>query len=135
MKYIFAIAIATSLLGCASMMKGFNMTPPVSRVEEWSKPGVSNKGIIIALLECGFPSINFREYPMSNIDRAWASYCMENDGFSHNVNHVNEDWRSMCRDGEVLSACLPGAVPPGRDVNRRLNSPFCIDNPEVVICK
>jgi hypothetical protein len=143
MKYwIFILVVLGFVVGCKGYVpRGF--LPPPSQSEEWIKEGASHKDVIIALLECGFSAPDRRsDYPMTWDEVAWASYCMENDGFTLNSGSRNMAWRWMCKDkidgayvDAGLAACQPGAAPPMRDVNRRLNSKFCRDRPERNSCQ
>jgi hypothetical protein len=130
------------LVGCKGYVpRGF--MPPPQRSEQWVKYGAQKRDINIALLECGFPSPDYmKEYPATIDEIAWASYCMENDGFHYDSDRKDDAWRRMC-EKEVngvrveagLAACQADALPPRRDINRRLNSQFCKDHPNVFACK
>jgi hypothetical protein len=142
--FIFVGLTAAFLVGCKGYVpRGF--LPPPSLSEEWVKPGASKRDIIIALLECGFAAPDMRrDYPMTREEVAWASFCMESEGFTFNTDRKNFSWRWVCSvySNEEhkyidlnIDACQPNAIPPKRDINRRLNSQFCKDHPEIVTCK
>jgi hypothetical protein len=141
-KVIISGIIVGLLAACNGYVpRGFLPTPSLS--ESWVKPSVSKRDTIIALLECGFSAPDIRnDYPMTPDEIAWASYCMENDGFYYPENRVS--WRLRCKKysdeirGYVdsgLSACEGDAIAPARSVDRRINSKFCKDRPGLVVCQ
>ncbi|WP_375700671.1 hypothetical protein [Bartonella sp. OC74QHHN] len=97
--------------------------PPPGEVYGWLKPGADFTEIGKALLECGMPSLidpdsenrNLSLNQMASIDA-----CMVQAGFRDR--YGGPYW---CYNYKDLPICQPGAVIPKRNVEKRLNSPFC----------
>ena len=113
-----SVALTTAITAC-----GKPFQPPPPPVERWQKSGSSQLEIKKALLECGEPSPykGFDEL-ITNNSYALTQLCMQKNGFI-----FDRRTKTQCSVYPNLDACKPenaGDI-PDRDINRRLNSPFC----------
>lgn len=122
------------VVGCL----GFDpFQPPPSAFERWNKLGFTEFDIKLAMLECGYPSPygerggNIVDAVVSSNDAVLMHLCMKGDGFYY------EDGRGDICDGwhEVPQACHVATPVPVRNVDRRLNSPFCQRFPDADLCR
>ncbi|WP_396583932.1 hypothetical protein [Bartonella grahamii] len=110
--------------------------PPPGYVNMWEKPGADSTEVGKALLECGMPSLidpDSENRERSNNAKATTYACMIQAGF-----HYKDKWGgTWCQNykAENLPICQPGAVIPKRNVEKRLNSPFCKRSPVQPECK
>ena len=133
--FIGFIFFLFGLLGCA---KPFQPVPPLFLL--WSKDGTDVVGVKKALLECGYPN------PYDGVDREWVNgklishtnlddsvmseMCMRKNAFTKKS-------RGLCESIANLQICMlknPARIPE-RNVDRRLNSRFCIQGSDPSICK
>lgn len=132
MKGVFILTAAIMLTGCFGF-KPFQ--PPPDPDERWRKPGATNTEIVVALLECGVPNPrgpNHRlRVVMTPDEVALSKLCMENAGF---MSDFDDSWEGYCKNFKEINSCKPGARPPIRDVNKRLNSRFCEMFPRADAC-
>ncbi|WP_208541719.1 hypothetical protein [Bartonella capreoli] len=135
MKQILKLLSGIALLSIAGCQ--FNK-PPLGYLAAWEKPGADFTEVGKALLECGMPT-PFDKDPenkkLSNNALAAIDACMIQDGFRYKDEEVSNmgGWCYIFRE-ENLPICQPGAVIPRRSVKKRLNSPFCKQNPKEYEC-
>lgn len=112
--------------------------PPPYNYEHYHKPGTTETDTMKALLECGHTDplgdlrLNTDETYQEKTERAaFAEICMINDGF------ILIHRRSLCKSIPTLKACNPenAHLIPTRDINRRLNSPYCKAYPKARACQ
>lgn len=135
MKVRIPVMVFTIILiaGCRSAFK-----PPPYNYERYHKPGTTETDTMKVLLECGAIDplgdlrLNPDESYQMKIERAaFAEICMANDGF------MLIRGRSLCKGIPTLQACKPenAHLIPSRDINRRLNSPYCKSYPKARACQ
>lgn len=108
--------------------------------ERYQKPGATENDVIKAMLECGmvdpFGYLRLetgRSYQEELENTTRSELCMLNDGFK-----IASGYRgSICREGSTYEACNPenAHLIPTRDINRRLNSPYCKAYPKARACQ
>lgn len=120
------VVIALLILVVNGCAKPFQPVPPTFKM--WQKTGVSEVDIKKALLECGYPTpFGVRggkaERSVTENEYSFSQLCMEESGFKYRD-------RRYCDLVPRLEACQPGSSQfvPKRNINRRLNSAYCIDN-------
>ncbi|WP_396584094.1 hypothetical protein [Bartonella grahamii] len=97
--------------------------PAPGYVSMWEKSGADSTEVGKALLECGMPSLidPDSENRKQSINAKATTYtCMIQAGFRDR--YGGPYW---CYNYKDLPICQPGAVIPKRNVEKRLNSPFC----------
>ncbi|MEL6088589.1 hypothetical protein [Bartonella schoenbuchensis] len=132
MKQILRLLSAIALLSIAGCSLG---RPATSSIGMWEKPGADFTEIGKALLECGMPTpydVDPENKKQSINAKATIYACMIQDGFRDKA----AKWGTWCDNykSENLPICQPGAVIPKRSVKKRLNSPFCKQNPKEYEC-
>ncbi|WP_343358356.1 hypothetical protein AAJP84_02520 [Bartonella schoenbuchensis] len=135
MKQILKLLSGIALLSIAGCQ--FNK-PPEGYLTAWEKPGADFTEIGKALLECGMPTpydVDPENQKASINTKATIYACMLQDGFRYKDKEVLNmgGWCYTFRE-ENLPICQPGAVIPRRSVKKRLNSPFCKQNPKEYEC-
>ncbi len=127
MQRVSLLFISIWIVGC-TVPKPMQPPPPV--YELWSKTGSTSIEVAKAMLECGYPSPQGAGGSTAN-EVALMHLCMRSDGYSY-----DDDRGAIC-DGwkERPPACLPGAASPRRDINRRMNAPFCARNRASAVCQ
>ncbi|MEL6093032.1 hypothetical protein [Bartonella schoenbuchensis] len=131
MKQILKLLSGIALLSIAGCSLG---GPPTGSLAAWEKPGADFTEVGKALLECGMPTpydIDPENQKASINTKATIYACMIQSGFRDKVGGGTwcENYKS-----ENLPICQPGAVIPKRSVKKRLNSPFCKQNPKEYEC-
>lgn len=123
MKSIFIIGVFVLLTGCS--FRGFQ--PPPFEFEQWhAGPLLIQK----ALLECGALTswdvtynIKNEDERLTDNDVVLVEKCMKESGFKSDKEYSHQD--IVCRLRPDLDACSPSAIIPKRDINKRLNGPYC----------
>ena len=150
----FRVAVLSSVVILVSGCLGFEpFQPPPDLYKTWEKKGEDDVGIKKALMECGYPNPFGDKMSDDPNESATRFMCMRHDGFRNS----NRDWkglgdtdasrlRSVCSLAigpfvkgrasryERLPACEPGAPVRRRDVDRRMNGPFCASYPKADVC-
>ena len=116
--------LGAALLAFALSACGKPFRAPPANFEMWQKAGASNLEIQKAVMECGYktPGYGFEEKVIDRNSYALQQLCMQKNGFIYDRRE-----KTFCRHYPSLDACKPenvGAI-PDRDINKRLNSPFC----------
>ncbi|MEL6088834.1 hypothetical protein [Bartonella schoenbuchensis] len=132
MKQILKLLSGIALLSIAGCSLGGSAP---GYLAAWEKPGADFTEIGKALLECGMPTpydIDPENKKASINTKATIYACMIQSGFRDKVGGGTwcENYKS-----ENLPICQPGAVIPRRSVKKRLNSPFCKQNPKEYECQ
>jgi hypothetical protein len=115
---------------------------PLAEYKAWTKNGVMTTEVRRAILECGNdPAVPLGTIYNSGGDNGYVLFamCMRASGFNfldgvdkHNsydydrwITYFCSEERNIYKVPRPMPACLPGAIPPERSVERRLNSRRC----------
>jgi len=129
-RFLIIVSISISLTGC------FTQVRQKYAYESWRKSGASDDEVKRAMLECGYYSPFGGEYPMDQNSRALSNQCMIKYGFSQTEYLKLSGGKTLCEDRPEIPACqLPLDQIPDRDVIKRLNSPFCKEFSQAMVCQ
>jgi hypothetical protein len=94
--------------------------PSPFEYERWSSRSAAEP-VELVMLECGYPSIfGTAGYGFSDDDTVHAEKCMRHSGNQQRGSYGEY----ICKNKPYVSACSDGYV-PRREVQKRLDSPYC----------
>lgn len=104
--------------------------PSPFEYERWLPPSPSNS-VEIAMLECGYPDIfGGTKYNFSDGNVVYAERCMRSSGYEQKRSYGDY----ICEKKPYVSACTDNYI-PRRDIQIRLNSPYCHEFTKSLYCK
>lgn len=138
-----SILLCGMLAGCPGPLN-----VPSAWVDSFTRNGVTTSEVRAALLECGasvpgdiseYQTPDGKRFPpaFEVSERVWLGKCMKNSGFSYNDDRMCAGGTDMNGKLVIPAPCKPDAVAliPKRNIENRLNSPYCKTYPKTKICQ
>jgi hypothetical protein len=150
MKYLSKIGIGLTSIALCGMLTGCPgpLNVPSVWVDSFTRNGATESEVRAALLECGSSvpgsSLEYRtregqEFPPSFdvYESIWVGKCMKNSGFSYNDDRTCAGGTDKNGKLVIPAPCKSDAVAliPKRNIETRLNSPYCKTYPKTKICQ